>query len=155
MSSLLRIVQCRKEYFYSVVSWEDESDNDSDRMGEWMDQKIIGKRIKQHREAAGLTQMQLAEALDISPNHLSAIERGIKVPRLETFVKIANRLGVSADTLLTDVVWQARVARACQLDDRLARLNHGQFKIVCDVIETLLMDLENSERFPGKPPTNK
>lgn len=120
-----------------------------------MDQKIIGKRIKQQRELAGLTQMQLAEALDISPNHLSAIERGIKVPRLETFVKIANRLDVSADTLLMDVVCRARSARACQLDDRLARLKHGQFRLVCNVIETLLVDLEYSEPFPGKTPTNK
>lgn len=35
---------------------------------------------------------------------MSVIERGVKVPKLDTFVAIANALDVSADTLLIDVV---------------------------------------------------
>ena len=42
--------------------------------------------------------------VELSRNHISVIERGIKPPRLETFVSIANALDVSADVLLQDVV---------------------------------------------------
>ena len=69
-----------------------------------MDQKAIGKRIKSAREKKGLTQAQLAEQVNLSPMHISVIERGNKLPRLETLINIANVLDVSADTLLQDVV---------------------------------------------------
>ena len=69
-----------------------------------MDQKAIGKRIKSAREKKGLTQDQLAEQVNLSPMHISVIERGNKLPRLETLINIANVLDVSADILLQDVV---------------------------------------------------
>ena len=69
-----------------------------------MDQKAIGKRIKSAREKKGLTQEQLAEQVNLRPMHISVIERGNKLPRLETLINIANVLDVSADILLQDVV---------------------------------------------------
>ena len=69
-----------------------------------MDQKAIGKRIKSAREKKGLTQEQLAEQVNLSPMHISVIEHGNKLPRLETLINIANVLDVSADILLQDVV---------------------------------------------------
>ena len=69
-----------------------------------MDQKAIGKRIKSAREKKGLTQEQLAEQVNLSPMHISVIERGNKLPRLETLINIANVLDVSADIMLQDVV---------------------------------------------------
>ena len=58
-----------------------------------MDQAAIGNRIKTMRERANLTQEQLAELVDISPTHMSVIERGVKTPKLDTFVRIANEIG--------------------------------------------------------------
>lgn len=69
-----------------------------------MNQKAIGRRIKAAREKKRLTQEQLAELVDLSPMHVSVIERGVKLPKLETLINIANVLDVSADTLLQDVV---------------------------------------------------
>jgi len=69
-----------------------------------MDLSAIGSRIKTAREQAHLTQEDLAAVVDLSPNHISVLERGIKQPKLETLVAIANALNVSADTLLQDVV---------------------------------------------------
>ena len=67
-------------------------------------QKAIGRRIKTARENKRLTQEQLAELVDLSPMHVSVIERGVKLPKLETLINIANVLDVSADMLLQDVV---------------------------------------------------
>ncbi len=69
-----------------------------------MDLKSIGPRIKAARERKGITQECLAEIVNLSPMHVSVIERGVKPPRLETLIKIANALDVSADELLQDVV---------------------------------------------------
>ena len=69
-----------------------------------MNQKAIGRRIKAAREKKGMTQEQLAEQVDLSPMHVSVIERGVKLPKLETLINIANVLDVSADVLLQDVV---------------------------------------------------
>lgn len=69
-----------------------------------MNQKAIGRRIKAARDKKRLTQEQLAELVDLSPMHVSVIERGVKLPKLETLINIANTLDVSADELLQDVV---------------------------------------------------
>ena len=78
-------------------------DNNSEGMSS-MNQKAIGRRIKAAREKKQLTQEQLAELVDLSPMHVSVIERGVKLPKLETLINIANVLNVSADVLLQDVV---------------------------------------------------
>ena len=78
-----------------------------------MDQKAIGRRIKAARERKGLTQEELAEEVDLSPMHVSVIERGVKLPKLETLINIANALDVSADVLLQDVVNNQTKLCAC------------------------------------------
>ena len=67
-----------------------------------MDLKAIGRRIKIARENAGLTQEDLAKVIGCTPQHVSAMERGLKTPRLDTFITIANATHVSADYLLSD-----------------------------------------------------
>ena len=42
-----------------------------------MDKKAVGCRIKAAREAAGMTQEQLAGLVGLSPAHISVIERGV------------------------------------------------------------------------------
>ena len=69
-----------------------------------MNQKALGRRIKQAREEKRMTQEQLAECVYVSPTHISVIERGVKAPSLETLIIIANTLDVSADTLLQDML---------------------------------------------------
>ena len=69
-----------------------------------MEFKSIGRRIKAAREAAHITQEQLAHAVCCTVQHISAIERGIKTPSLEMFIMIANVIGVSADYLLEDIL---------------------------------------------------
>ena len=62
----------------------------------------LGNRIREARERRRLTQEKLSEIVDISPTHMSVLERGVKGMKLSTFIKIANALDVSADELLQD-----------------------------------------------------
>ena len=53
---------------------------------------LFGKRLKKIRIDANLTQEQLAEKIQVSPDFISLIERGERSPSLETIAKIASAL---------------------------------------------------------------
>lgn len=62
----------------------------------------LGDRIRNLRRKRGLTQEDLAEALDLSVAYVSLIERGGRNPPYTTVVLIAQALGVSAADLCAD-----------------------------------------------------
>lgn len=65
-------------------------------------EKILGSRIKKAREAAGLSQSDLARESDIEQGHISKLEKGY-FPRSNIFLigRIAKVLGVTLDSLVT------------------------------------------------------
>ena len=62
----------------------------------------LGKRIKQQRVLAKMTQEKLAERAGISLSFLGHIERGSRKASLDTLVRISNALQVSPSLLLQD-----------------------------------------------------
>ena len=102
-----------------------------------MDMIAIGSRIKEARERAHLTQEELAEKVDISPTHMSVIERGIKTPKLDTFVKIVNALNLSADALLLDGMDQVNDSIVAELSVRLGRLTDEEQNRILNAIRAL------------------
>lgn len=72
-----------------------------------MDLETIGKHIREKRKARGLVQEELAEKVGLSKNYIGMIERGKRLPSLDTFIIILNELDVSADEILVDVVNQS------------------------------------------------
>ena len=60
----------------------------------------IGRNIQTAREQAGYTQDTLSELLGMTPNHLSAIERGVSGISLEALQHLCRLLGVSADRII-------------------------------------------------------
>ena len=65
-----------------------------------MDKYGIGDRVKEVREAKDLTQLQLAEMMEVSEQTIGNIERGAKGTRLANFIRLCEILEVSADYLL-------------------------------------------------------
>lgn len=103
-----------------------------------MDGKAVGRRIKEAREKRHLTQEELAARIDISPTHVSVIERGTKIPRLDTFVAIANAMEVSGDALLLDVVDHAAESQASDLSAALEGLPWEEKRRILKVVRTLM-----------------
>src|SRR5215212_512807 len=64
------------------------------------DPKAVGERLRQAREAAGLSQRQLAFA-GCSPAYISRIEAGDRIPSLQLLRELGKRLGVTEDYLAT------------------------------------------------------
>lgn len=61
--------------------------------------KNLGRRIKQLREHAHLTQEKLAEKSGISLDYLGKIEVKINKPGLKTLLKISDALGIEVKEL--------------------------------------------------------
>ncbi|MGG4499779.1 helix-turn-helix domain-containing protein [Paenibacillus polymyxa] len=55
----------------------------------------VGKRIRQHRKAARLTQERMGELLSIDPSYLGRIERGEINTTLDMIFRIAEALKIS------------------------------------------------------------
>lgn len=98
----------------------------------------IGKNIRKYRKKNELRQEDLAEMANLSPNYVGMIERGEKVPSLETFIIIANALGVSADMLLTELITTNYITKASELSNKLDRLPPEERQKILDVVDTLL-----------------
>lgn len=67
-----------------------------------MDYEALGKRVRQQRKLANMTQSQLAAAIQVSTSYIGHIECGIKHCSLETVVDLSNVLRVTPDILLQD-----------------------------------------------------
>jgi putative transcriptional regulator len=63
------------------------------------DASAVGKRVRDARVSAGLTQAGLAEAAGVTDETVSRIERGAYEPAVSTAVALADALGVSLDAL--------------------------------------------------------
>jgi len=66
------------------------------------------------------------------------VERGEKIPSLETFIKIVNALGVSLDMVLTDVLETGYIVKNSMLNEKLEKLAPEDRNRIYEVIDTLV-----------------
>lgn len=72
----------------------------------------LGNALRRHRVERGWTQARLAEAAEISVNHVSYIERGERLPSVPMLVQLARALRITSSELLGETptdTWAARV----------------------------------------------
>jgi transcriptional regulator with XRE-family HTH domain len=61
----------------------------------------LGKKISDYRKALGLTQDQLAEKMNVSPQAVSKWENDISCPDISLLPKLAALFGITVDELLS------------------------------------------------------
>lgn len=98
----------------------------------------IGRNIRKYRLMKKLRQEDLAEKADLSINYVGAIERGEKIPSLETLLVIINALGVSADMILADVIDNGYTVKDSLLAEKLDKLSAEDRAIIYDVIDAMV-----------------
>jgi transcriptional regulator with XRE-family HTH domain len=79
----------------------------------------VGKRVREARQAKGLSQTELARDL-MSPSYVSLIEAGKRFPEPDVLAALAKRLGTTADYLSSGI--DPGVGRAEHLSLRYAEL---------------------------------
>ena len=99
----------------------------------------IGKNIKRCRKAAGLTQEQLAEMIDISSRNLSNIEQGISFPKPETLEHILISLNTTTQELFANEHIKTKKELILAINAYIGKISNNQEKL--EQIYKILKDL--------------
>lgn len=98
----------------------------------------IGKNIRKFRLDKKLRQEDLAEKAGLSANYIGMVERGEKIPSLETFINIVNALGITADMVMTDVLETGYTVKNSMLNEKLSKLSADDRAKIYEVIDILI-----------------
>ena len=101
-------------------------------------EETVGRRIQVIRREKGFTQQELSEAVGISTNYLSDIERGKSSVRMDKLVAIINALECSADDVFSDVIVCGYKVKASKLSQRLESLSPSDREKALAVLEALV-----------------
>ena len=110
--------------------------------GRILEQGALGKRIRESRIKKGYTQQDLASKANIGTVYLSEIERGVKMPSLNIFVKIIDALDVSADYILRDEISSGKEYICIEITEKLLTLTAHQRKTATDILNAYLNNLQ-------------
>lgn len=96
-----------------------------------LDLKQIGERIQKRRKLLGFTQESFAEAMGVSIQMVSNLERGNKQIRIGNLIRLCEILQVSADYILTGET----TAEDCgRIADDLSKLSERDREIIGHLI---------------------
>lgn len=106
-----------------------------------MERAALGKRIRESRIKKGYTQQDLADLAKIGVVYISEIERGVKMPSLNIFIKIIDALDVSADYVLRDELPSGKEYICIEITEKLLTLTPSQRKTAADILNAYLNNL--------------
>ena len=68
----------------------------------------IGGNVARLRTEAGTSIAEIARRAELDRSYIPLIEKGERLPRLDTVLRLAGALGAEPDELLQGVVWRSR-----------------------------------------------
>ncbi|MCM1296300.1 MAG: helix-turn-helix domain-containing protein [Muribaculaceae bacterium] len=102
----------------------------------------IGKRIYERRKQLRMTQDELSERAEVTPQTISSAERGQKSLRSENLFRVSKALGVSSDYLLTGNITGDDLQ---YLSDKLSGLTPTQYRRLEDMIDIYLAAISEQQ----------
>ena len=67
----------------------------------------FGENLRRLRKGTGISQEDLGYRCSLHRTEIGLLERGARVPRIDTLIKIASALGVRIDcALLAGIIWE-------------------------------------------------
>ncbi len=102
----------------------------------------IGEEIKLARERGRLTQEALAERVDVSPQYISDLERGVVGVSIGTLKRICTVLGVSSDQILFG---KDSFDRAAALTDQCRSLSQEQYRLLSEIVERFVAAVDSKQ----------
>lgn len=101
----------------------------------------IGEQIRIAREQAKLTQEQFAERIEVSPQYISDLERGVVGISIPTLKRACIVLGITSDQILFGAVSENRNAA---IEKRCSNLSDKAFAALLDIVDTFSAAIENA-----------
>jgi transcriptional regulator with XRE-family HTH domain len=65
----------------------------------------FGENLVRCRMGAGMSQEELAHGSSLHRTEIGLLERGARIPRIDTLVKLAGALSVSPNVLIEGIEW--------------------------------------------------
>jgi transcriptional regulator with XRE-family HTH domain len=118
----------------------------------------LGENLARIRKARRLTQLQLADLVDVQPRLISRWETGESKPQLDHLVRLAEVLEVSLDELVKGDgagppsgfdVGNKRLKELCRQVDRLPEEDQD---VVCHVMDSLIRKEQVKAVLSGRMP---
>ena len=106
-----------------------------------MDKANFGKKLRAIRLEKGLTQQTLAEKADMGVVYISEIERGIKMPSMNIFIRLIEALDISADYILRDELTSGKEYIYDILTEKLKPLTPQQRKTAAEILDAYIRNL--------------
>jgi transcriptional regulator with XRE-family HTH domain len=73
----------------------------------------FGENLRQIRQEADISQEELGLRCSLHRTEIGLLERGARVPRIDTLIKIASGLGIRIDCALLDgIIWTPATTQA-------------------------------------------
>lgn len=101
----------------------------------------IGEQIRIAREQARLTQEQFAEHIDVSPQYISDLERGVVGISIPTLKRACVALGVPSDQILFGLT---STDRNDAIEKRCKNLTDAEFAALIDIVSKFTTTVENA-----------
>lgn len=109
-----------------------------------MDSVSFGKKLRMYRAQCGWSLAVCAAKIGITPRYLADIERGDKIPRLETLLLILNTLSASADDVLQDSLVVGYAAQSNDLLRKLDSLDVTRRRQALDIFDGVISSLRKN-----------
>ena len=97
----------------------------------------FGRSIKSARQAAGLTQEELAVQAEVTSRYIMAIENESKYPSMHVLFKIIRILNISADTIFYPETQHTDKEKE-QLIQMIRLCDEKEIKVATATVKTLL-----------------
>lgn len=98
---------------------------------------LIGRRIRELRKKMGLSQEELSERAEITPNYLSRIERGTENPTLDALIRLADALEVEMWEMFDFGHTVARKELRLLLNKLVRGTDENELRLVVKVIKAI------------------
>ncbi len=108
--------------------------------------KHAGEQLQILRIKNGLTQVELAEKLNVSQNFLSLIERGKKKGSLNFYIEAANYFKVTLDYLFYDSLKEKKNIFIDSVILKMSYMNENGQKYILNMVEAFSQYTESGER---------
>ena len=104
--------------------------------------KYLGLKVRAIREAAGMTQEELAATCDVSWRTISNLERGTVVPDLVMIYKISQEFNISIDEMLDNKIADnkslSRLEKENQIIEKIRKIDDNLLDYIDEQLRLLL-----------------
>jgi len=107
----------------------------------------IAERIRLYRQQKGFSQAELAEKAAVNNKSLSRYELGTSIPPADVLKNIADALGISADTLLSDDVTTIKDVELFKKFEIIQDMDEQDKSIVVRFLDLTIRDYKTKQAY--------